>query len=108
MCSLESLGSNNSHHQIIVLVQCLITKVEQERESGFLVNVGHLGPMLMAKSIVERLEESANLVLIGFSPTEFYDYLAEIEGWVCCRFFICKIVVFGNIPWKSLSEKIPL
>jgi len=64
--------------------------------------------MLTGKAIVESLEKSADLVLIGFSPREYYDCLVEIEGQACCQFFICKLVVFGNIPWKLLSEEISL
>jgi len=54
--------------------------------------------MLIGEAIVEGLEEPANLVLISFGPREYYDCLAKIEGRACCRFFILKLIIFGNIP----------
>ena len=72
------LRSNNSHHQIIIFIQRLIGKVKEEGGSGFLVDVGHPGPMLTGEAIVESLEESANWVLIGFSPKE-YDVQPHVD-----------------------------
>ena len=54
--------------------------------------------MLIGEAIVEGLEEPANLVLISFGPREYYYCLAKIEGRACCRFFILKLIIFGNIP----------
>jgi len=64
--------------------------------------------MLVGEAIVESLEESADLVLIGFTPREYYDCLTKIERRACCRFLVCKLLVFGDVPWKMLSEEIPL
>jgi len=64
--------------------------------------------MFTGEAIVEGLEEPADLVLIGFCPREYYYCLAKIEGRACWRFFIRKFIIFGNIPWNLLGEKIPL
>ena len=62
-------GGDDSHHKIIILVQSLIGKIEKEGKFGLFINVGHLGPMLMRETVVEGLEESADLVFVGLCPS---------------------------------------
>ena len=61
----------------------------------------------MGETIVEGLEEPADLVFIGFYPKHYYYCLAKIVGRVRCQFFILNLIIFGNIPWKLLSEEVP-
>jgi len=98
----------NSHHEFIILVQSLIGKIEEERESRFFIDIGHLGLMLTGENIVKGLEESADLVFVGLCPREYYYGLTKIEGWACCRFFNLEFIMFGNISQELLSKEITL
>ena len=64
--------------------------------------------MLTSETVVESLEEPADLVLIGFCPRKYYYGLAKIEGRACCRFFVLKFIIFDNVSRKLLSEKVSL
>jgi hypothetical protein len=52
--------------------------------------------MVMRKTIIEVLEESADLIFIGFCSREDNYGFTKIERWACCRFLISKDVVFGD------------
>jgi hypothetical protein len=82
--------------------------MEDEGESGVLVNTGHPGPVLMRETVVESLEESADLVFICFCPRKDYDCFAKVEGRAGCRFLICQLVIFGDVSRELLSKEIPL
>ena len=58
--------------------------MEEERKSGVLIDIGHPGPLFLGKAIVDGLEESADLVLICFSPGKDYDRFAKVEGRAGC------------------------
>jgi len=105
---LDCPRSNDGCQKFIVLVQSVIGKIKKEREFGFFIDVGHPGPMITGETIVKALEESADLVFVGLCPMEYYYGLTKIEGWVCCRFFIPKFIIFGDISWELLSKEIPL
>jgi hypothetical protein len=92
----------------IILVQGIIGKVEKERESGFFINVGHPGPMIMRKTVVEALEESADLVFIGLCSRKNNYGFTKIDGWACCRFFISKYMVFDDFSRELLGKEVPL
>jgi hypothetical protein len=64
--------------------------------------------MIMGKTIVKGLEKSTDLVFVGLCPREYYYSLTKIKGLACCRFFILKFIVFGDISWELLSKEIPL
>ena len=73
-------GSNDGHHEFVILIQSVIGKVEKKGESIFFVNIRYLGPMITRKTIVEALEESADLVFIGlYSRKDNYGF-TKIEG----------------------------
>jgi len=72
--------SNDGHHEFIILIQSVIGKVEKKGESVFFVNIRYLGPMIMRKTIVEALEESADLVFIGLCSRKDNYGFTKIEG----------------------------
>jgi len=51
--------------------------------------IGHPGPMVLGKTIIESLKESADLILMCISPRKDYDGLTEVEGRASCRFIFC-------------------
>jgi hypothetical protein len=64
--------------------------------------------MIRGKTIVECLEESADLVLIRIGPRKNYDGFAKIEGGASCRFILCQFVILSNISGKPLCKEVPL
>jgi hypothetical protein len=50
----------------------------------------------MGKTIIEALEESADLIFVGLCSRKNNYGFTKIEGWTCCRFFISKYVVFDD------------
>jgi hypothetical protein len=64
--------------------------------------------MIMGKTVVKALEESANLIFVGlYSRKNNYGF-TKIKGWACCRFFISKYVVFGDFSRELLGKEVPL
>jgi len=51
----------------MVLIKGIIKRVESERESGFWIPIRHPCPLIFGKTLVESLEESADLVFIATS-----------------------------------------
>jgi hypothetical protein len=82
--------------------------MKEERESGLFVDIGHLGPMLPRKAIVEGPKESANLIFVSFGPRKNYDCFSKVEWRTDCRFIICQLIIFGDVLWELLSEEVPL
>jgi hypothetical protein len=64
--------------------------------------------MITRKTIIEVLEESADLVFIGLCSREDNYVFTKIERRACCRFLISKDVIFGDFSWELLGEEIPL
>jgi hypothetical protein len=64
--------------------------------------------MITRKTIVEALEESADLVFIGLCSREDNYGFTKIERWARCRFLISKDVVFDNFSWELLGKEVPL
>jgi hypothetical protein len=63
--------------------------------------------MITRKTIVEALEESADLIFIGLcSRGDNYGF-TKIERWACCRFLIFKDVVFDSFSWELLGKEVP-
>jgi len=54
--------------------------MEGEWEPGFFIFVRHPSPMILGKTVVESLEESADLVLIRIGPRKNYDGLPKLRG----------------------------
>jgi len=54
-------------HQIMVLVEGIIEGVESEWEFGLYILIGHPCPLVFAQTLIESLEESADLVFIPTS-----------------------------------------
>ena len=64
--------------------------------------------MLTREAVAKGLKEFADLIFISFSPREHYDCFIEVKGRTGCRFIICELIIFGDVPWELLSEEIPL
>ena len=64
--------------------------------------------MLTRKAIVKGLKQFADLIFIGFSPGEYYDCFAKVEGRTGCRFIICEFIIIGKVVWKLLSKEVLL
>jgi hypothetical protein len=60
--------------------------------------------MITRKTVVEALEESADIVFIGLCSREDNYGFTEIERWACYRFLISKDMVFGNFSWELLGK----
>jgi hypothetical protein len=87
MCSLGlpwDSGSNDGHHELIILIQLIIGKVEEKEELIFFIDIGYPIPMVTRKTIIEVLEESADLIFIGFYSREDNYGFTKIERWACC------------------------
>jgi tryptophan synthase alpha subunit len=52
------------------LVQLVIGKVEEKGELVLFIDIGYPSPMITRKTIIEVLEESADLIFIGFCSKE--------------------------------------
>jgi tryptophan synthase alpha subunit len=78
------------------LVQLVIDKVEEKEELVLFIDIGYPSPMISRKTIIEVLEESADLVFIGFCSREDNYGFTKIERGACCRFLISKNVIFGD------------
>jgi hypothetical protein len=64
--------------------------------------------MITGETVVKALEKSADLIFVGLCSRKNYYGFTKIEGWACCRFFISKFIVFGDISRELLSKEIPL
>jgi len=75
---------NDRHHQIIVLVKCIIGRVKGEWKSGLCMLIRHLGSLIFGKAVIQCLKESTDLVLVCIGIGENYDGFTVIEGRACC------------------------
>jgi hypothetical protein len=64
--------------------------------------------MITGKTIVKALEKSSDLIFVGLCHRKNYYGFTKIEGWACCRFFISKFIVFGDISRELLNKEISL
>jgi hypothetical protein len=64
--------------------------------------------MITGKTVVEALEESADLIFVGFYSRKDNYGFTKIEGWACYRFFISKYVVFGDFSRELLGKEVSL
>jgi len=56
--------------------------MKEERESRLLIYIRHPSSMILGKTIVESLKETADLIHICIGPRKDYDGFAKVEGRV--------------------------
>jgi tryptophan synthase alpha subunit len=61
------------------LVQFVIGKVEEKGDLVLFIDIGYPSPMITRKTIIEVLEESIDLVFIGFCSREDNYGFTKIE-----------------------------